>query len=93
MSKCIFCKIIKKELAADIIYEDNKAIAFKDISPQAPIHFLIIPKKHIPSVDHLNFRDKTLMGELILVAQKIARKKKLKGYKFVLTHLRDSYWV
>ena len=81
MKNCLFCKIINKEVPSDIIYEDEKVIAFKDIHPKAPIHLLIVPKKHIPSVDHLEIEDKTLMGELILAAQKIAREKKLKGYR------------
>ena len=79
--QCIFCKIANKETPAEIVYEDEKILAFKDIKPQAPIHLLIIPKKHIPSVDHVEIEDKTLMGELILVAQKIAKEKKLEGYK------------
>ena len=81
MKNCLFCKIINKEVPSDIIYEDEKVIAFKDIHPKAPVHFLIIPKKHISSVDHLEIEDKTLMGELILAAQKIAREKNLKGYR------------
>lgn len=78
---CIFCKIANKEAPAEIVYENDKIIIFKDIHPKAPIHLLIIPKKHIPSVDHLELQDKELMGELILAAQKIARKKNLKGYR------------
>jgi histidine triad (HIT) family protein len=81
MENCLFCKIINKEVAAEIVYEDKKVMAFKDIHPKAPVHLLIIPKKHIPSVDHLEIEDKPLMGELILAAQKIARKKNLKGYR------------
>ncbi|MDI6591706.1 MAG: HIT domain-containing protein [Patescibacteria group bacterium] len=84
MSECVFCKIANKEISSEIIYEDNQTIAFKDINPRAPIHFLIIPKKHIPSVDHLKTEDKALIGELILVAQKIAREKNLKGYKLII---------
>jgi len=78
---CIFCKIANKEASAEIIYEDEKAIAFKDINPKAPVHILIIPKKHIPSVNHVETGDESLMGGLILVAQKIARKKKLNSYR------------
>lgn len=78
---CIFCKIISKEAPAEIVYEDENVIAFPDIDPKAPVHILIIPKKHIPSVDHVEIEDKTLMGELILAAQKIAREKGLDGYK------------
>ncbi len=81
MEDCIFCKIAKKEVPAEIVYEDEKVIAFPDINPKAPIHILIIPKKHIPSVDHVEIEDKTLMGDLILAAQKIARDRNLKGYK------------
>lgn len=78
---CIFCKIASKEAPAKIVYEDENVIAFPDIDPKAPVHILIIPKKHIPSVDHVEIEDKTLMGELILAAQKIAREKGLDGYK------------
>ncbi len=81
---CLFCKIINKEVPADIICEDNEFLAFKDINPKAPVHILIVPKKHIPSVDHIGIGDKELMGGLILIAQKIAREKDLKGYKLVI---------
>ncbi len=83
---CLFCKIANKETPADIVYEDDKFLAFKDINPQAPVHILVIPKKHIPSVDHLEVQDKELMGEMFLVAQKVAREKKLSpnGYRLVL---------
>ena len=81
MEDCIFCKIANKLTETEIIYEDDKIIAFNDIKPLAPVHILIIPKKHIASVDHLEIEDKTLMGELILAAQKIAREKNLKGYR------------
>ena len=63
--ECIFCRIANKLNQAKIVYEDEKILAFKDIKPQAPIHLLIIPKKHIPSVDHVETEDKMLMGELI----------------------------
>lgn len=79
--KCLFCKIAKKELPSEIAYEDEKVVAFKDIHPKAPVHLLIIPKKHIHSVDHVEIEDKNLMGELILAAQKIARERNLSGYK------------
>lgn len=73
MSECIFCKIVNKEIPSEIIYEDGRIIAFKDIEPKAPLHLLLLPKKHIPSVNHLEVDDKELIGELILIAQKIAR--------------------
>jgi len=82
---CIFCKIIKKEIPADIVYEDRDALAFRDIEPQAPIHFLIIPKKHIESVNHLEEKDKELIGQLILTAKKVAEKIGIEssGYKLM----------
>ena len=87
---CLFCKIINKEVPADIVYEDDEFLAFNDINPKAPVHILIVPKKHIPSVDHVEIGDKELMGELILVAQKIAREKKLKGYKLIINVGREG---
>lgn len=82
---CLFCKIIKKEMPAEIIYEDDDFISFKDINPIAPIHFLIIPKKHIASVNHLESEDKELVGKLFLTAKKIAREQGLsdQGYRLV----------
>lgn len=78
---CLFCKIAKKEAPSEMIYEDEKFAAFKDLYPKSPFHILIVPKKHIHSVDHVEAADKELMGELILVAQKIAKENNLKGYK------------
>jgi histidine triad (HIT) family protein len=82
---CLFCKIINKEVPSEIIYEDEEVLAFKDINPKAPFHFLIVPKKHIASVAKLQEKDATLMGKIILAAKKIAEKEGLseKGYKLV----------
>jgi len=90
MKNCIFCKIANKILPAEIVYEDERVLVFKDIEPQAALHLLIIPKKHIPSVDHVGIEDKALMGELILVAQKIAQEKKLEGYKLQINVGRSA---
>ena len=90
MENCIFCKIVKKELSSEIIYEDEILIAFKDINPKAQTHILIVPKKHIHSVDRLETEDKILMGELILAAQKISQEKNLKGYKLQINVGRDG---
>jgi len=87
---CIFCKIINKEKESTIIYEDDRIITIKNIYPKAPVHFLIIPKKHILSVDQLEAEDKTLMGEMILTAKKIAREKNLKGYKLIINVGREA---
>ncbi len=85
MEDCIFCKIANNQAPADIIYEDNKFVVFKNIKPSAPIHLLVVPKKHIPSVQHLELEDKELMGEMFLVAKKIAELQNIanKGYKLV----------
>jgi len=89
---CRFCKIANKETLAEIVYEDDKFIAFKDIHPKAPLHLLIIPKKHIPSVDHLESKDQRLMGELFLVAQKIARAEGVDktGYRLIFNIGKDA---
>lgn len=83
MIDCLFCKIAAKELSSVIIYEDDNFLAIKDIKPEAPVHLLIITKKHIPSVDHLVKNDKELIGEMMLTAQKIARDQQVSrsGYK------------
>lgn len=79
--ECIFCQIANKEKSGEIVYEDEKFVAFKDINPKARVHLLIVPRKHIESIDHVEIQDKELMGELLLTAQKIARDQKLDGYK------------
>lgn len=82
---CIFCKIIKKEVPASIVYEDNDVLAFKDARPLAPVHILIIPKRHIDTVDNLKEEDTELAGKLVMTAQKIARDFDIspKGYKLL----------
>ena len=90
MSSCIFCKIINKEMNSDIVYEDSKVLAFKDINPKAPFHVLIIPKKHIESVAHLKDSDKEIISDLILTAKKIAQEKKLPGYKLAINVGREG---
>ncbi len=73
MSETIFQKIIDKELPADIVYEDDSCLAFKDINPVAPTHILVIPKKRIEKISDSNTEDKELLGHLLLVAGNIAR--------------------
>ena len=73
MSETIFQKIIDKELPADIVYEDDSCLAFKDINPVAPTHILVIPKKRIEKISDSNTEDKELLGHLFLVAGNIAR--------------------
>lgn len=82
---CIFCKIIDKEMPAEIVYEDDKIIAFNDVNPKAKTHILIVPKKHIDTIKTLdeNEADEILIGKMILIARDIAREKKLEGYKLL----------
>ena len=81
MTDCLFCSIAKREKESNVQYEDDKFIAFDDIYPKAPVHILLVPKKHIHSVDHVKEEDRELMGSLILVAREIARQKGLQGYQ------------
>lgn len=92
MSECLFCKIAGKEMPAEMVYEDDKFIAIKDIHPIAPVHLLIIPKKHIPSIESLEPADKELIGELFLAAQKIARAEKVdkNGYRLIFNVGEDA---
>lgn len=86
MKDCLFCKIANKEQKADIVAEGENFIAFEDINPKAPVHVLIIPKKHISSVNELKKEDKKLMGNLFLAAKKVAKKKEVKkeGYRLIV---------
>ena len=70
---CLFCKIADKELPSEIVYQDDNFFAFKDINPVAPVHILIIPKKHIETVEHIGPEDRELIGELFLTAKKVAK--------------------
>ena len=70
---CIFCKIGKGELKTEFVFEDDDVIAFKDIHPQAPVHLLIVPKRHIPTINALADEDSALLGKMILVARDLAR--------------------
>ncbi|UCD65589.1 MAG: histidine triad nucleotide-binding protein [Deltaproteobacteria bacterium] len=72
MSETIFTKIINKEIPADIVYEDDQCLAFRDINPQAPVHVLIIPKKTMPKLNDAGESDQGLLGHLMLVASKVA---------------------
>ncbi|MCX6762569.1 MAG: histidine triad nucleotide-binding protein [Candidatus Moranbacteria bacterium] len=83
---CIFCKIAQKQIPADIVYEDEDVIAFRDAHPIAPVHVLVIPKKHIASVVDISGEDTMLMGKLIATAKKIASDLKIseKGYKLLI---------
>jgi histidine triad (HIT) family protein len=85
MADCLFCRIIRKEIPAAIVYEDDRLLAFNDINPQAPLHALVIPKRHIDSLNALSGEDDALVGEMIRRAAAIAREKGYadRGYRTV----------
>ena len=91
MSDTIFAKIIRREIPADIVYEDDLALAFRDINPQAPTHILVIPKKPLPSLDSATEADQTLLGHLLLTAQQVAQQVGLtQGYRLVINTGNDG---
>ena len=81
---CLFCRIVSGEIPATKIFEDKVSIAFADIHPQAPTHFLVIPKKHINSLAQATEADKELLGHLTLVATDLAKKSLSKGFRIVV---------
>jgi|YNPBryulayer2012_1023412.scaffolds.fasta_scaffold00005_9 histidine triad (HIT) family protein len=92
MGETIFGKIIKKEIPAEIVYEDDEVLAFKDIAPQAPVHILIIPKKEIPTSNDIADEDAPLIGKLFVVAKKLARDFDVadSGYRLVINCNKDA---
>lgn len=82
---CIFCKIINGEIPSKKLYEDEKVIAFHDISPEAPIHFLVIPKEHIQSVNELNEENANIISHIFLVINKLVKELNIAeaGYRIV----------
>ena len=78
MEDCIFCKIIKGEIPSSKVYEDEEILAFKDINPAAPIHVLVIPKKHIKSLADMKDGDEAILGKIYKVINEIAEKQEFK---------------
>ena len=92
MSDCIFCKIAKKEIASEIIYEDDELMAFNDINPMAPVHILLISKKHIENLIGLEDEDHGLAGRMLLAAGEIAKKHNIdeSGFRFIINSNPDA---
>ncbi len=86
MSDCLFCKILDGEIPCDRVYENDHVIAFRDVNPQAPTHILVIPRKHIPTVNDLTVDDKNIVAEMMLAAQAIAKQEGIEddGYRLVM---------
>ena len=83
---CLFCNVLEKKIPADVIYEDEHAVAFRDIRPVAPTHVLVVPRKHIAAIHDLTEEDVTLMGRVMLAARAVAHKEGLEpsGYRLVI---------
>ena len=92
MEDCLFCKIIKGEIPSTKVYEDEDILAFNDINPAAPIHILVIPKKHIESLAHMKKEDEAIVGKIYGVINKIAEEKGFKdtGYRVIVNGGRDA---
>jgi len=92
VSACIFCRIIEGSIPAKIVYQDEHTLAFDDINPQAPVHTLVIPKRHVASMQDLNEADLMLLGRLLLICTRIAKEKGLSepGFRCVANTGRDG---
>ena len=86
MENCLFCNIVCKDIPANIVHEDERVIAFRDVNPQAPVHVLIVPRRHISTVNDLTDEDQSLIGHMILTAGQIARKLEIddSGYRLIM---------
>ncbi|MFH1545765.1 MAG: histidine triad nucleotide-binding protein [Patescibacteria group bacterium] len=80
---CVFCDIANGRAPAAVEYEDDRVVAFNDINPAAPVHILIVPKKHIPTIADISEEDEPLIGHLIRIARKLASERRLEGYKLI----------
>jgi histidine triad (HIT) family protein len=89
---CLFCKIIDKQIPAKVVHEDERAIAFRDINPQAPTHILIVPRKHIATLNDLDGSDLELVGHLVATARDLARAEGLaeRGYRVLFNTNSES---
>lgn len=92
MNDCIFCRIVKKEIPSGIVYEDNEILAFRDINPVAPVHILVIPKKHISSLIDLKKDDELLIGKIYRVINNIAKQERIdeKGFRVIVNCGEDG---
>lgn len=92
MQDCVFCNIANKTLNAEMLLENDRLFAIRDIMPKAPVHLLVIPKEHITSISHINESQQALLGELIYTAKLLAEKYGIaeKGYKLVFNVGKDG---
>ncbi len=93
MSECLFCKIVEGKIPAKKVYEDADVVAFDDIQPQAPVHVLVIPKKHVPTLNDLTPGDDALAGKLLRVAAQLARERGIadRGWRATVNVNKDAH--
>jgi histidine triad (HIT) family protein len=84
MDDCLFCKIVRKQIPSSTVYEDSEIYAFNDITPQAPVHILFVPKIHIKSTEEIDTSNSEIAGKLVAAASKVAKEMKLDGYRLVM---------
>jgi len=89
---CLFCKVVKKEIPAKVLFEDEELVAFSDLRPVAPTHALVIPKRHLQSLDQASPGDAALLGKLLLAAQRVAREAGIdaSGWRAVVNNGPDA---
>ena len=92
MDDCLFCKIIKKEIPSKVVYEDDTVLTFRDINPVAPVHILVIPKKHIGSLVELTNEDEAIVGKIYTIINKIAKQEGIaeKGFRVIVNCGEDG---
>ena len=90
MSECLFCRIVAREIPAQLVHEDAQSVAFKDINPKAPTHVLVVPKKHVRCLSDCSDEDAVLLGHLQRVAVAIAAKEGVESFRLVVNNGREA---
>lgn len=92
MTDCIFCKIAKGEIPANVVFQNDEVLAFRDLNPQAPTHILVIPKKHIATTNDITSADEALIGKMLLAAKQVAKEEDIaeSGYRTVMNCNRGA---
>lgn len=92
MTSCLFCQLVAGEIDSDIVLEDDDVVAFRDIAPQAPVHLLIVPRRHIASLRETQPDDRDLLGKLLLAAARLARQEGIdeRGYRVIINAGADG---
>ncbi|MCF6235988.1 MAG: histidine triad nucleotide-binding protein [Gammaproteobacteria bacterium] len=92
MGNCLFCKMVAGDIKPDVVYEDDSVLAFRDLNPQAPVHILVIPKKHISTINDMSHDDELLIGKLYMAAKKITKQEGISedGYRAVINCNKDG---